>query len=101
MAICSMLRQYIAIQAVPSDCSYMATGGQGRGAVEDTDVVQAEEAAFEDVEALRVLAVHPPGEVQQQLLEDPFEEGDVANTAVRALVHLDTRAAPPRPEPAD
>ena len=42
-----------------------------RGPVEHADVVQPEEAALEDVAALRVLAVDPPGEVEQQLLEDP------------------------------
>ena len=42
--------------------------------VERPDVVEAEEAALEDVVALGVLAVHPPGEVQEQLVEDPLEE---------------------------
>ena len=50
--------------------------GTGRrpGTVEQTDVVQAEEAALEDVVALEVLAVDPPGEVDDQLVEGPFQE---------------------------
>ncbi len=48
------------------------------GAVEDADVVQPEEAAAEDVAAVKVLAVDPPGEVQQELLKGPLEEEDVA-----------------------
>jgi hypothetical protein len=39
------------------------------GAVEDPDVVESEEAAAEDVTAFNVLAVDPPGEVEQEFLE--------------------------------
>ena len=46
----------------------IAAGRQRRAAVEDADVVEAEEAALEHVLAEPVLAVHPPGEVQQSLL---------------------------------
>ena len=46
----------------------VAAGGERRAAVEDADVIQAEEAALEDVLAEAVLAVHPPGEVEQQLV---------------------------------
>ena len=63
----------------------MAAGGQGRAAVEDADVVQAQEAALEDVAALGVFAVHPPGEVEQQFVEDAFQEaavGDAGDLAV-------------------
>ncbi len=47
------------------------------GAVERADVVEAEEAPLEQVVALGVLAVHPPGEVDQQLLKDPLQEVEV------------------------
>ena len=46
--------------------------------VEGADVVEAEEAAREEVVALLVLAVQPPGEVDQQLVEDPPQELEVA-----------------------
>ena len=36
----------------------------GLGAVEDADVIEAEEAAGEQVVALGVFAVHPPGEIE-------------------------------------
>ena len=55
-----------------------AVGQVGPAAVEDADVVQAEEAALEGVAAVGVLAVDPPGEVQQQLVEDLLEEVGVA-----------------------
>jgi hypothetical protein len=62
------------------------SGGQGRAAVEHTDVVQAEEAAFEDVLAELVLPVHPPGEVQDQLVERALQEVDVAPPVEALLV---------------
>ena len=43
----------------------VAAGGQRGAAVEDANIVKPEEAAFEHVLAEAVLAVHPPGEVQQ------------------------------------
>ena len=54
-----------------------AAGGERRAAVEDADVVEAQEPACEDVAPLRVLAVHPPVEVKHQALERPFQELDV------------------------
>ena len=48
--------------------------GSGLRAVEHADVVQPEEPAAEDVVARGVLAVHPPGEIHEQLVEDPLEE---------------------------
>ena len=62
------------IQLVPSDCSRCPPVGSGCAAVEDADVVEPEEAALEDVVALGVLAVDPPREVEQQLVEDALEE---------------------------
>ena len=44
----------------------IAAGRQRGAPVEDADVVETEEAALEDVLAEPVLAVHPPGEVQQR-----------------------------------
>lgn len=41
----------------------LTPSGQGTGAVEDPNVVQAEEATREDVLSAGVLAVDPPGEV--------------------------------------
>src|SRR5215470_4491004 len=42
--------------------------------VDWADVVQAEEAALEQVVAPHVFPVDPPGEVDQQLVEDPGKE---------------------------
>ena len=52
----------------------MAAGGQRGAAVEDADVVETEESPLEHVLAEPVLAVHPPGKVQQELVERRLEE---------------------------
>ena len=43
----------------------VAAGGQGRAAVEDADIVEAQEPAFEGVLPHPVLAVHPPCEIER------------------------------------
>ena len=66
-----------------------AAGGQGRAAVEHADVVEAEEAALEHAAAARVLAVDPPGEVEQQLVERLAQERQVdVVVAARLLVEV-------------
>ncbi|HYX59139.1 MAG TPA: hypothetical protein VE888_09030, partial [Streptosporangiaceae bacterium] len=54
-----------------------SAGRQRRAAVEHADVVQAEEAPLEHIAAGGILAVHPPGEVQQQLGEALLQERKV------------------------
>ena len=53
-----------------------ARGEPGRP-VEGADVVEPQEAPLEQIVAFPVLAVHPPGEVEEQLVEDALEKGDV------------------------
>ena len=71
-----------------------AAGRQRRAAVEDADVVEPEEAAFEDVRALGVLPVHPPGEVQHQFLEYALEEEPVTDATAFLLDLVDTPCGP-------
>ena len=90
----------MAIQAVQSDWLMWPQGGERRAAVEHADVVQAEEAALEDVAPFGVLAVHPPGEVEQQLVEDPLQEREVARVVrvrAAALFAVDLEHAPGGP----
>lgn len=68
--------------------SKYTTSWKRLGAVEDTDVVQAKETAFEDVVPALVLAVDPPREVQKQLLENPLEERNVL-PAVQLALYLE------------
>ena len=63
----------------------VAASGQRGGAVEDLDIVEAQEATLEDVAAGGVLAVHPPGEVQHQLVEDALQKVAVALPPRRSL----------------
>ena len=77
-----------------------AARGQGLAAIEDADVVEAEKAALENVVAFGVFAVHPPGEVQQQLVEDALEECRDRPCRV-ASCRSCKRAMPPRRAPAD
>ncbi len=69
---------YIAIQLVPSDWLQVAAVGKSLVPIEDPDVIQAEEATLKEVASMEILLVDPPGEVEQQLLEDAFEEGEVS-----------------------
>jgi hypothetical protein len=57
-----------------------------RAAVEDADIVQAEESALEHVVPECVLLVDPPGEVHEELVELPLQEGPVTRPA-RGLLH--------------
>ena len=47
---------------------------QLRAAVEDADIIQTEKAALKDVASRNIFAVHPPREIEQQLLENAFQE---------------------------
>ena len=98
-AISSMFWLNSAIQAVPSACSRWPPVGQRRAAVEHADVVEAEEAALEHVLAVAILAVHPPGEVQQQLVERALQELEV-DLRRAAPARCDRGTAWPRRAPA-
>ena len=69
----------------------VAAGGQRRAAVKDADVVQSKEAAFKEVLAKAIFAVHPPAEVQHQLRKRPPEEFQVGFALERLFrpVHED------------
>ena len=63
----------------------IAPGRQRRAAVEDANVVEAQEAALEEVLAEPVLAVCPPREIQRELGEDAREELQIRVAAERLL----------------
>ena len=68
--------------------------GQRLRAVKHADVVEAQESALKYVHAVGILAIHPPGEIQQQFVEDALEKAAVGAPA-DAL--LDLVHAPRRP----
>jgi len=43
-------------------------------AVEYTDVIEAKKSPFKDVVAIDVLSVDPPGEIEQQFMENFFKK---------------------------
>src|SRR5713101_9103802 len=51
-----------------------SSAGQRPRAIEYADIVQPEEPPGEQVFPSRVLAVHPPGEVEKKLLKDPSKK---------------------------
>src|ERR1044072_132782 len=58
----------------------MAAGRQWRAPIKDADVVETEEAALKDIHSIGILAIDPPREIQQQLLEDSLEKDCVAHS---------------------
>src|SRR5260221_12907344 len=60
----------------------MFAAGQHGVAVKHADIVQPQEAALEDVQAFNVLAVDPPGEVEEKVMEDARQELRIALAAV-------------------
>src|ERR1051325_9779023 len=58
----------------------MAAGRQWCTAIKNSDVIETEKAALKDVHPVRVFTIHPPGEVQEQLLEDSLKEDRVADS---------------------
>src|SRR6186713_1266685 len=72
----------------------MSAGWESRVAIEHTDVVQTKETALEHVQPFRVFAIHPPREVDQQLVEDALEELAIANATATFLDLVDTPRGP-------
>src|ERR1700688_889258 len=72
----------------------VATGGQRSAAVKYANVVQAQKAALKDVLALRVLAIDPPGEIEEQLVEDALQEHAIR---IASLLPVDFVNLPRRP----
>ena len=68
--------------------------GKPLAAIEHRDVVEPEEAAFEDVVALTVDFVHPPREVEHQLVKALLEEVSVGGAVADPIHVVD---APHRP----
>src|SRR5262249_8469001 len=58
----------------------VASGWQGSRPIEHADVVEPQEASLEDVHALGVFPIHPPREVQEELVERALEEFSIRPT---------------------
>ena len=71
-----------------------AAGRQRLAAVKQRDVVQAQEATLEDVAVIRVLAVHPPGEVEHQLVKNTLQKLAVAGARQLTFKAKDAQRRP-------
>src|SRR5882724_10111916 len=56
----------------------MTAAGQGRAPIEDADIIEAKEAALENIFSFGVLPVHPPGERDEQFVKNRFQKSAVA-----------------------
>src|SRR5580700_5836298 len=72
----------------------MAASGERRRAIEDSNVVETEKTALEDVHAIGIFAIDPPGEVEKQFMEDFFEEAAIGYPADAALDFVDAPGSP-------
>src|SRR5208282_6773341 len=71
-----------------------ASGGQRCAPIENPDVVEAEETTFENILPKPVLAIHPPGEVQQKLFESPLEESGIGFATQSLLSAMEKQSRP-------
>src|SRR5262249_17277857 len=53
--------------------------------------VEAEKTALKEIQVLWIFSIHPPSEVQQQLMENPLEKGQVGSATLIAIIleHMD------------
>src|SRR6202034_555133 len=65
-----------------------------RTAVEDADIIESQEAAFENVLAEAVLAINPPSKVQEQLAEGGFQEIKISRAAPRHVATVEEQGSP-------
>src|SRR5260370_9832717 len=72
----------------------VASGGERRRAVKNSDVVEAKKSTLKNVRAVRVLAIHPPGEIQEQLVKNFFEESAIGDAAHATLDFVDAPRGP-------
>ena len=65
------------------------TAGRQRGApIEHPDIVQPEKTALEDISSAEILAIAPPGEVGNQLLENMSKESCITDATIARPVDL-------------
>src|SRR5207249_10881696 len=86
-------RQHVqAIHAHPTSAVGLfevASGGERRRAVKNSDVIEAEKPALKDICAVRILAVHPPRKIEQQLVKNFFKESAIRDAAHAPLDFVD------------
>src|SRR6267378_6078805 len=91
-------RQHVqAIQTHPTRAVRLlevASSGKRRGAVEDCDVVETEESTLKNIRAVRILAVHPPGKIEEQFVKHFFEKSAIGEATHAPLDFVDAPSSP-------
>src|SRR6266699_2710289 len=72
----------------------MPSSGQRLRTVEHTDVIETQKSALEHIHAIRILAINPPREIQQEFVKYTLEKTPVGASADAFLDLVD---APGRP----
>src|SRR5436305_14154625 len=72
----------------------MATVGKAGAAIEYADGIESEESPLEDIVTFGIFPIHPPGNGEQQFMENRFPERAVASAG---LLTFDLETAPRRP----
>src|SRR5579859_7507188 len=52
---------------------------QGCATIKDTNIIQTQKATLKNIVAFRVLAVHPPRKVEEQLVKAAFQENAIGH----------------------
>src|SRR5689334_21676168 len=63
-------------------------------AIKHADIVESQEPTLEDVHAIGVFAIDPPGEIQKQFLKDSLEKNFVPDAAPLLLNLVDAPGGP-------
>ena len=72
----------------------MSAGRQHRTTIENSDIVETEEASLEYVLPFQIFSINPPCKVQKQLVEDPLEKVPIASATILPLFYsVNLRAA--------
>src|SRR5262245_10838409 len=61
----------------------IAAGGQWSAAIEYSDSVEAHESSLEDVPTRAVFAIHPPREIQKQLVKAALQPVPISLSSLR------------------
>src|SRR6478609_11837876 len=91
------LSHVLAIQRHPGGAIRLfkvPAAGKGIAAIEDPNVVKAEEPSFKDILPKTVFPVDPPGEIEDQLVEDPLQKLDVTNAVLRLFQVVHEQGGP-------
>ena len=72
----------------------VAARRERRGAIEDADIIQAQETALKNIRAFRIFAIDPPSEVEKQFVKNFFKEGAIADATDAAFNFVNAPGGP-------